>query len=80
MLPDLVGQALAICFTRVEGALVFCFCFGALHFLLLDAPSRCAGTVVLGAWMAWTSRPAPLEGLSWCLDALSRHGPASNPV
>ena len=46
---------------------------------MLDAPSRCAGTVVLGAWMAWTPRPAPLDGLAWCLDDPSRHDPASNP-
>ena len=78
MLSGLVGQALAIGITRVEGALVFLL-WGAAFFLL-DAPSRCAGTVVLGAWMAWTSRPAPPDGLSWCLDDPSQHDPASNPV
>ena len=77
MLSGLVGQALATGITRVEGARVFLL-WGAAFFLL-DAPSRCAGTVVLGAWMAWTSRPAPPDGLSWCLDDPSRHDPASNP-
>ena len=78
MLSGLVGQVLAIGITRVGNALVF-FCSWAQHFYLLDAPSRCAGTVVLGAWMAWTSRPAPPDGLSWCLDDPSQHDPASNP-
>ena len=77
MLSGLVGQALAIGITRVGGALVFLI-WGAAFFLL-DAPSRCAGTVVLGAWMAWTSRPAPPDGLSWCLDDPTLHDPASNP-
>ena len=79
MLSCLVCRALAISITRVEGALVFFFLFWAPHFFLLDALSRCAGTVVLGAWMAWTSRPAPPDGLAWCLDDASRHDPASNP-
>ena len=62
VLSGVARQAQTICMTRAEAALVFLLRGAALF--SLDAPSRCAGTVVLGAWMAWTPRPAPLEGLS----------------
>ena len=53
MLSGLVGQALAICFTRVEGALAFCF-------LPLGAAFVLAGRSVP---MCWGRGAGGLDGL-----------------
>ena len=52
VLSGLVRQTQAIGITRIENALAFLLRGAA--FFLLDAASRCAGTLVLEAWMAWT--------------------------